>query len=236
MNFSQKQYELSRCLFSTDLSDPNNYFTSLNLAKARKNPYSSPKKFIIKHVSTEPFKDFYVIKENKKIKIRLDSISNKPVEPILNNEYIELEERIKINKDKYREIYKRGLSRDNEKYSSRIFSQKPRIISTELLEKLYIETHEKYIEQMKGKNTARNKGKEKSGKLYGKIVLPKISGYKDWNMDSNENIKSKEVKNHGHKEITHQKPGHADNDENMDSNEKIKEDENNQNEREAIAS
>ena len=89
---------------------------------------------------------------------------------------------------------------------------------------------------MKGKNTARNKGKEKSGKLYGKIVLPKISGYKDWNMDSNENIKSKEVKNHGHKEITHQKPGHADNDENMDSNEKIKEDENNQNEREAIAS
>ena len=38
--------------------------------------------------------------ENKKIKIRLDNISNKPVEPILNNEYIEIEQRIKNNKER----------------------------------------------------------------------------------------------------------------------------------------
>lgn len=204
MNFSQKQYELNLRLFSSDLSDPSNYFNSLNLAKLRKNPYASPKKYVIKHVNTEPYKDFYVINENKKIKIRLDNISNKPVEPILNNEYIEIEQRIKNNKEKNRELYKRCLSKENEKYSSRVFTQKPRVINTELLEKLYIETHEKYIEQLKPKKV--NKNNNKATRLYGKIILPKISGY-NINMDLNEN----NLKNHGREEITHQKPGHSEN-------------------------
>ena len=204
MNFSQKQYELNLRLFSSDLSDPSNYFNSLNLAKLRKNPYASPKKYIIKHVNTEPYKDFYVINENKKIKIRLDNISNKPVEPILNNEYIEIEQRIKNNREKNRELYKRCLSKENEKYSSRVFTQKPRVINTELLEKLYIETHEKYIEQLKPKKV--NKNNNKATRLYGKIILPKISGY-NINMDLNEN----NLKNHGREEITHQKPGHSEN-------------------------
>ena len=192
MNFSQKQYELNLRIFSTDLSDSTNYFNSLNLAKLRKNPYASPKKYVIKHVNTEPYKDFYVIKENKKIKIRLDNISNKPAEPILNNEYIEIEQRIKNNKERNRELYKRCLLKENEKYSSRIFTQKPRIINTELLEKLYIETHEKYIEQLKPKKVSKNNNK--TTRLYGKIILPKISGY---NINMDENNKSKELKNHG---------------------------------------
>ena len=204
MNFSQKQYELNLRLFSSDLSDPSNYFNSLNLAKLRKNPYASPKKYVIKHVNTEPYKDFYVINENKKIKIRLDNISNKQVEPILNNEYIEIEQRIKNNKEKNRELYKRCLSKENEKYSSRVFTQKPRVINTELLEKLYIETHEKYIEQLKPKKV--NKNNNKAKRLYGKIILPKISGY-NINMDLNEN----NLKNHGREEIAHQKPGHSEN-------------------------
>ena len=225
MNFSQKQYELSLRLFSTDLNDSNNYFNSLNLAKARKNPFTSPKKYVIKHINTEPYKDFFVINENKKIKIRLDTINSKPVEPILNNEYIELEQRIKNNKERNREIYNLGLSRENEKYSSRVFSQKPKVISTEMLEKLYTETHEKYIEQLKSKNNTRNKGKDQPVRIYGKIKLPKISAYKNFDTVINENNKSKELKNHGHKEITHQKPGHFDsndngNNENVDNNEK----------------
>ena len=204
MNFSQKQYDLNLRIFNTDLLDSTNYFNSLNLAKARKNPYTSPKKYVIKHVNTEPYKDFYVINENKKIKLRLDNITNKPVEPILNNEYIEIEQRIKNNKEKNRELYKRCLSKENEKYSSRIFTQKPRIINTELLEKLYIETHEKYIEQLKPKKV--NKNNNKATRLYGKIILPKISGY-NINMDLNEN----NLKNHGREEIAHQKPGHSEN-------------------------
>ena len=214
MNFSQKQYELSLRIFSTDLNDSTNYFNSLNLAKARKNPFTSPKKYVIKHINTEPYKDFFVINENKKIKIRLDTINSKPVEPILNNEYIELEQRIKNNKERNREIYNLGLSRENEKYSSRVFSQKPKVISTEMLEKLYTETHEKYIEQLKSKNNTRNKGKDQPVRIYGKIKLPKISAYKNFDTVINENSKSKELKNHGHKEITHQKPGHFDSNDN----------------------
>ena len=225
MNLSQKQYELSLRLFNPELNDSTNYFNNLNLAKSRKNPFTSPKKYVIKHVSTEPYKDFYVINENKKIKIRLDTISNKPVEPIINNEYIELEQRIKINKEKNREIFKRGLSKENEKYSSRIFSQKPKVISTKLLEKLYIETHDKYIEQLRGKNSTRNKGKDQAVKIYGKIVLPKISSYKNWITEINDNNKSKEMETHGHKEIAHQKPGHYDSNEDgsIDNNEKVEE-------------
>ena len=226
MNFSQKQYELSLRMLSADLTDSTNYFNSLNLAKLRKNPFASPKKYVIKHVNTEPFKDFYVIKENKKIKIRLDNINNKPAEPILNNEYIEIEQRIKNNKERNRELFQRQLTKENEKYSSRIFMQKPRVISTELLEKLYIETHDKYIEQLKSKKDSKNKGKDQAVKIYGKIILPKISAYKNWNTEVGEN-KSKEMKTHGYKEISHQKPGHYDtnNDENNDNNEKGKENE-----------
>ena len=223
MNFSQKQYELSLRMLSADLTDSTNYFNSLNLAKMRKNPYASPKKYVIKHVNTEPYKDFYVMNENKKIKIRLDNISNKPAEPILNNEYIEIEQRIKNNKERNRELFQRRLSKENEKYSSRDKKKKPRVISTELLEKLFIETHDKYIEQLKSKRDTKNKGKDQAVKLYGKIILPKISAYKNWNTEINEN-KSKEMKAHGYKEISHQKPGHSEsnneaNNENTNNNE-----------------
>ena len=56
--------------------------------------------------------------------------------------------------------------------------------------------------------------------------MPKISAYKNWNTEVGEN-KSKEMKTHGYKEISHQKPGHYDtnNDENNDNNEKGKENE-----------
>lgn len=210
MNFSQKQYELSLRIFNPD-SDASNYFSNIDLAKSRKNPYSSPQKYVIRHIRTEPFKDFYVLNENKKLKIRLDSINNKPVEPLMNNEYIELEQRIKINKEKNREIYKKVLIKENEKFSNRVFMQKPRIISTELLKKMFIETHDKYIEQMKSKNVKKDKSPEKV-KLP-KIILPKISSYKNWNAELRqnkeiqENSKSKEIKGHEHKEIRHQKPG-----------------------------
>ena len=94
-----------------------------------------------------------------------------------------------------------------------------------MLEKLYTETHEKYIEQLKSKNNTRNKGKDKPVRIYGKIKLPKISAYKNFDTVINENSKSKELKNHGHKEITHQKPGHYNsndngNNENVDNKEK----------------
>ena len=78
------------------------------------------------------------------------------------------------------------------------------------MEKLYIETHEKYIEQLKPKKV--NKNNNKTPRLYGKIKLPKISGY-NINIDLNENNKSKELKNHGREEIAHQKPGHEENQE-----------------------
>ena len=229
MNFSQRQYELSLRIFNPD-SDAVNYFNNLELAKSRKNPFCSPKKYVIKHVRTEPYKDFYVLNENKKLKIRLDSINNKPIEPIMNNEYIEIEQRIKINKDKSREIYQKELTKENEKFSNRVFLQKPRIISTEILKKMYIETHDKYIEQMKSKNIKKNKNNDEKIKI-SKIILPKISSYKNWNelrenKEIHENSKSKEIKGHGHKEIKHQKPGVYDennNDNNNDNNMNINE-------------
>ena len=202
MNFSQRQYELSLRIFNPD-SDGSIYFSNLDLAKSRKNPFTSPKKYVIKHVRTEPYKDFFVLNENKKLKIRLDTINNKPVEPLLNNDYIEIEQRIKANRDKNRELYIKELAKENVKFSNRVFLQKPRIISTEVLKKMFIETHVKYIEQMKSRNVKKNKNNEKT--KVSKVILPKISSYKNWITELKEN---KEIhEGHGHKEIKHQRPG-----------------------------
>ena len=102
----------------------------------------------------------------------------------------------------------------NERISNRIFTQKPRVLNTKLLEKLYVETHDKYIEKLKSPSITRYKKN-----LHPiPITLPKLSSFKfgkysiqsrtEANLDSDNeevNNNSLELKDHGHKEIYHQK-------------------------------
>ena len=221
MNLAQKQYELGfNLLMNSQRFNTTNYFRSIDTIKSRQNQYLSPRRFIIKKNLQEPFKDFFVMKSNEKFRIKIDAIQNKPVIPKLNTEYIELEQRIHNNKEKTRQLYLRAISLENEKFAKRIFAQRPRVLDTKLLEKLYKENHEKYIDILKSGNKRRLNFNGNDNTI--PVRLPKIiskidSKYKihsktEANLDSdneqNDNNNSLELKDHEHKEISHQKQGH----------------------------
>ena len=215
MNFAQKQYELGfHILGGSQRFNTTNYFRNIDTIRSRQNQYpTSPKQYIIKKNLNEPFKDFFVLKSNERFRLKLETIQSKPVIPKLNEEYIQLEQRMKNNRERTRELYNRALSLENEKFAYRVFTQKPRFINAKFLEKIYA-NHEKNIAQ---------KSPKKRQSIYNSlsIKLPKISGYKDWkynlhsrteaNLDSdneNSNDKSLELKDHGYKEISHKKQGY----------------------------
>ena len=218
MNFAQRQYELSfNLLANSPRFSTTNYFSSIEAVKSRPFKLPSPKSFIIKQVHYEPFKDFFVIKSNEKLRLKLYSIQNKPVVPKINFEYLEIEKRIKNNRERARYLNSRALTLENEKFTNRVFSQKPRVIKTRILEKLYEENHEKYINLLK--NSRNKRDSNGYGNYYSSpIKLPKISrknrihSRTEANLDSDNeqsnNNNSLELKDHEHKEISHQKQGH----------------------------
>ena len=215
MNFAQKQYELGfKILGGSQKFNTTNYFSHIDTIRSRPNQYPlSPTRFLLKKNLYEPFKDFYVIKSNEKFRLKLETIQTKPVIPKINEEYIQLEQRMKNNRERARELYNRALSLENEKFINRVFTQKPRFTNIRLLEKLIGNQEKNSIE----------KNPKKRNSIYNSIPikLPKISGYKDWkynfhsrteaNLDSdneNSNDKSLELNDHGYKEISHKKQGY----------------------------
>ena len=114
------------------------YFKNLNQISTRKNNYIiPPKKITLRRNLCEPYKDPIVINSNKVFQIKLDTMIEEPTFPKLNTEYLEMRKKLKMNRDTYWDISKRVLTEENEKFQDRIFNQKPRIESTELLLKDY---------------------------------------------------------------------------------------------------
>ena len=216
MNFAQKQYELGfRLLGNSQRFNTTNYFRSIDTAKSRPNQFpASPRKFFIKKNLQEPYKDIFVKKSNERFRLRLETLQSKPVIPKLNNEYIELEKIMKNNKERARQIYNRALSIENEKYTNRVFTQRPRIMAAKYLEKLYEENKEKF-EKLKSPRRSIDKYDNYSTLP---VKLPRIKDRRNTfhsrteaNLDTSDNElnnNSLELKDHGHKEISHQKQGH----------------------------
>ena len=228
MNITQRRYELAfNMLGNSQKLNTTNYFRTIESIRSRKNQFpASPKKYIIKSSNREPYKDHFVIKANKSLRIKIETLQSKPVIPKINTEYIKIQQRIKNNKEKVREIYKTNLFLQNEQFVNRVFSQKPRIINTKLLEKLYKEKHEKYIKILKIP-----KRKDSYNSNLKPVMLPRISKSNNHyrtevNLDSdNEECKdsnninnSLELKDHEHKDISHQRQGYIEGKHRYDNN------------------
>ena len=133
-------------------------------------------------------------------RLRLNSIETKPVIPKINIDYVELGQRMRNNRERTRELYNRAISLENEKFTNRVFIQKPRVTNTKILEK----------------SPSITRYKNDFNKM--PVRLPKLSTYKNGknkvhsrteaNLDSDNdeiNDNSVELKDHVHKEISHQK-------------------------------
>ena len=202
MKICQKQYELGFLLLnSPNRFSINHYFNNLKLAKSRKNLYPPINNHIPKKTYTEPFKDYETVKSLQKLQLRIDTINERQPLPKINKAFIEIKTRINNNKGKTKELANRALSLENIKFTRRIMNQEPRIMKCKLLDKLYFEKHEKYVEMSKRR-------------IVGDISkfqfkLPKLKKKQKTELN-NEFEKSLNLKEHDYKDITHQTQGHLD--------------------------
>jgi len=222
MNLEQRLYGLK---FNTKLGsqnvDPLSYFRTLDIIKERKTQYPLSDKFIIKRIPDIPYKNHFVMESNKKYNNKIMGFRERPVAPKLNIMFLELDQRIKNNKEKIKENNTRALTFENKKYNIRVKNQKPKMLKANYLSQLYLDNHDKYMELL-----LRNSRFTKSNNNIKKtmVKLPNITGYKngrlakfhsktEYNLDkANDNDKSKdnsiEQKDHKYNEISHQKQGH----------------------------
>ena len=223
MKTIQKQYELkSRMLNNSQNIEITDYFRFLDEIRKRKNLYIIPQEKInIKRVICEPFKDPNVIDENKRFKERLYTIIDERPLPKLNIEYLEVRDRIKNSKEKYREIAQKGLSVENSRFQDRVFNQKPRIEEIRFLRKIH-KRHSKLMKNSKTENYEDDY--KKYSKRIQNLILPNIYAHKDGNsekifqteVNTTNNVSHNEqsienaekMKDHNYNEISHQKQGH----------------------------
>ena len=220
MNSSQRFYELGfKLLSNSQRFNTANYFRSLYQAKKRESQYQSPKNSskitfnTVKKTRQEPYQDYFVINSNKKFRLKLDNIYEKPSMPKLNEEFIKLAQKLRINKDRQRELYIRAVSLENEKIAHRIYNQKPVAINVKQLEKLNAETHDKYLQIIKSPLIMRKLI------LSNPVNLPKIFTPKkpknnnahsktEFNLENENDDSFNNAVEHSNKDITHQKRGH----------------------------
>ena len=200
--------------------NPFEYFKSLQLISTRKTQYPTFDKFIIKKEIHLPYKDHFVIESNKKYKEKIMDLRKKPVIPKINKVFLELDQRIKINKDKIKEDKVRALTLENSKYKIRVKNQKPKLLKADCLKKLFFENHDKYLEILLRNSRFRKKVGKSNDSKYSYIKLPSISGYNnngilssktEYNLDDDlerSNDNSVEQRDHKHIEISHQKRGY----------------------------
>lgn len=215
MKYGQKQYELNlKQLFSNERLNIKDYFRSIDVIRTRPNQYPLSKRILIKKNLNEPYKDLFVIEENKKLRNKLYTIESRPALPKINSEYEELEKRLRINKEIYRELHKKALSIENDILSERVLSQKPRVLTNKILEKLYEENHENYKKLRSAHKRKYNN--ESNDYNNSPLILPKIFSRNkvsrtEANMDSDKEQSkdnSIDLKDHKYNEISHQKQGH----------------------------
>ena len=229
MNSLQKKYELN-CRLLNQNQRVSEYYRYLEQIRLKPNNFSiNSEPVVLKKIINIPYKDPNVIRSNRRMITKLNSIIDEPVIPKINNEYLEVKELIRNNKDRYRDFQERSLSIENLNYRERVFSQKPRVEETKKLKKLYEETHEKYMRILRNSRTKNYENEyRKFSHNNSRFLLPPInavnvsrepgekifqtevnSKYDNDNYDNkSEEIESVKMNEHKYSEISHQRQGH----------------------------
>ena len=222
MNSTQRFYGLKfNTLIGSKSLNPFLYYKSIDNIKNRKSQYPSTEKFVMKKTIEMPYKNYFVMETNKKYKNKILEMREQPVSPKINYLFLELEERMKINKEIIKEKNIKALSIENKNYTNRIKKQKPKVLKANYLSKLFLDNHDKYYELLLRNSKFRKKEKTAKPEQIN-LKLPKISDYKyhiftryqsntEYNLDQDHDQSkdnSIEQKDHKQHEISHQRQGH----------------------------
>ena len=227
MNSTQKFYDLGFLTVNNSIQkiNPFDYLKNLRLIQERKTQFPTFDKFITKKMPEIPYKNHFVMESNKKYNHKIKEMKDKPVAPKINTVFIELDQRIRNNKEINKIIKSRALTLDNRNYKKRIKNQQPKLLKAQYLSKLFINNHDKYLEILLRNSKFRKKiDKSSIENKMSTIKLPNISSYREgvfnkfhsrteFSLDAEENSKdnSTEQKEHKYIEIIHQRQGHLDN-------------------------
>ena len=224
MKSSQKLYDLAFITINNSLvkTNPLDYFKNIKMIYSRKTQYPSFEKFVMNRIEQIPYKNHYVIESNKKYNFKIKEIRSKPVIPKINSDFLVLDERIRNNKERNKFVKARAITLENNKYKQRIKEQKPKVIKADFLEKLFTDSHDKYLELLLRNSKFRKKDfKSNISKFSPRLptifdnkskFMKKYRSRTEWNLISNDTSKDNSLvqNDHKHNEISHEKQGHDD--------------------------
>ena len=170
MNPRQKSYDsYNKTTKLLKLTNSYYHFKNLESIKNRNSQYGlrpmlfSPNK---KHNVFDLFQMYNIKKQNQNIKSKIKKILLKPIRPIMNDNFITKDEKLKKFRKYQSDIYNKSISKANEYFKKRLYNQKA-FINSKMLDKIYNSEHIKSTTKIK-----------KLGD-YGKVLLPKIQGLYD---------------------------------------------------------
>ena len=168
MNFRQRAYDsFDRSNYNLKITNSYYHFKNLELIKRRKPQYSNPPTFYLNKKHHEaPFRNYYIIKQNKNIQNKLNQIRWKPLKPVINDIFLTKESKIQEFRQQHQNLFIKRRKEENENYKKRIKNQKA-FIDPKAMDKDYQEEHTKTL--MKLRKIQENE----------KVVLPPIKSLQD---------------------------------------------------------
>ena len=166
MNYRQRAYE-SHDRGKYNLKITNSYYHFKNIQKiaSRKSQFNSVKKTNSpksKNLTTQPYKNYYVMRQNALYKKIINDIKTSKVTPKINLFYQSKEEKLKDYRRQNKTLENRQLLRENSNFRKRLKNQKS-MIRIKDIDKDYKENHLKIMERFRKINEGR------------RIVLPPIN-------------------------------------------------------------
>ena len=166
MNFRQRAYD-SYDRSNYNLKVANSYYHFKNIQKIlyRKPEYKSIKKINSPpklRISTQPYHNYFVIRENELYKKIINGIRDSKVKPKINDYYRIKEEKLNEYKRQNKTLQNRQLSKENITFKKRLRNQKS-MLRIRDMDKEYKNNHLKMVERSRKIKASRN------------IVLPPIT-------------------------------------------------------------
>ena len=166
MNYRQRAYDsYDRSNFNLKIANSYYHFQNIQKILYRKPEYKSIRK--VKSparlkINTQPFNNYFVIRQNELYKKIINGIRDSKVKPKINDYYKMKEEKLREYKRKNKTLQNRQISLENIKYKKRLRNQKS-LLRIREMDKDYKENHMKMVERARKVTDKRS------------IVLPPIN-------------------------------------------------------------
>ena len=180
MNFRQKAYD-SYDRSNYNLKITNSYYHFKNIQKIlyRKPEYKpirnvkSPARL---KINTQPFNNYFVIRQNELYKKIINGIRDSKVKPKINDYYKMKEEKLREYRRKNKTLQNRQISLENINYKKRLRNQKS-LLRVREMDKEYKEKHMKMVERARKVKDKRTIVLPPINTIFNKIISPRRNQY-----------------------------------------------------------